>query len=55
MDKIVSVIDNQEKYLMGISYDAWNSTELEKNLFSVWAGQAFSLLGSELVQFSLIW
>jgi len=28
---------------------------LEKNLFSVWAGQAFSLLGSELVQFSLIW
>lgn len=27
----------------------------KKTFFSVWIGQAFSLLGSELVQFSLIW
>lgn len=27
----------------------------KRTFFSVWVGQAFSLLGSELVQFSLIW
>ena len=32
MEEIVGVIDDQAKYLMGISNDAWNSTELEKNL-----------------------
>lgn len=30
-------------------------TDWKKTFFTIWTGQAFSLLGSELVQFALVW
>ena len=37
---------------MQITYSAQN---WKRVFFPVWGGQAFSLLGSQLVQFALIW
>jgi DHA3 family macrolide efflux protein-like MFS transporter len=34
---------------------AQNSTEWQMPFFSVWTGQAFSLVGSRVVQFALVW
>ena len=32
-----------------------NNSDWKKTYFIIWTGQAFSLLGSELVQFALVW
>ncbi|HEY3342691.1 MAG TPA: MFS transporter, partial [Anaerolineae bacterium] len=34
---------------------AWNSDNWKRRFFTIWTGQAFSLLGSMLVQFALVW
>jgi DHA3 family macrolide efflux protein-like MFS transporter len=33
----------------------WNASLWRSRFFSIWTGQVFSLLGSELVQFALVW
>ena len=32
-----------------------SSTKSLRSFFTIWIGQVFSLLGSELVQFALVW
>ena len=34
---------------------AWDSTRWKPLFFTIWGGQVFSLLGSRLVQFALVW
>ncbi len=34
---------------------SWNDTNWKARFFTIWGGQAISLLGSRLVQFALIW
>ncbi|MGW8226935.1 MAG: MFS transporter [Anaerolineales bacterium] len=34
---------------------SWNDTNWKARFFTIWSGQAFSLFGSRLVQFALIW
>jgi len=34
---------------------AWEAKAWRSRFFGIWTGQAFSLLGSELVQFALVW
>ena len=34
---------------------AWNAENWKRRFFTIWGGQAFSLLGSMLVQFALVW
>lgn len=38
-----------------MSASAWNMDTWKPKFFSIWGGQAFSLFGSHLVQFALIW
>lgn len=38
-----------------VTYEAEQETPWKVRFFSIWIGQAFSLLGSGLVQFALIW
>jgi DHA3 family macrolide efflux protein-like MFS transporter len=33
----------------------WNETNWKSRFFAIWGGQAFSLFGSHLVQFALVW
>ena len=33
----------------------WNETNWKPRFFTIWGGQAFSLFGSQLVQFALVW
>ncbi|GAB4580946.1 MAG: MFS transporter [Anaerolineales bacterium] len=33
----------------------WNETNWKNRFFTIWGGQAFSLFGSHLVQFALVW
>lgn len=36
-------------------HTAWNADNWKRRFFTIWGGQAFSLLGSMLVQFALVW
>ena len=38
-----------------ISQNAWTADNWKRRFFTIWSGQAFSLLGSTLVQFALVW
>ena len=36
-------------------HTTWNADNWKRRFFTIWGGQAFSLLGSMLVQFALVW
>jgi DHA3 family macrolide efflux protein-like MFS transporter len=38
-----------------MKHEQWHNTKWQPPFFTIWTGQAFSLLGSQLVQFALVW
>ncbi len=47
--------DGRTEMMAVIRIPDWNAGAWRSRFFPIWAGQVFSLLGSELVQFALVW
>jgi DHA3 family macrolide efflux protein-like MFS transporter len=54
---ILKLLDNfsNKEYTMATQFSVNDGRTWKARFFSIWTGQAFSLLGSELVSFALVW
>jgi DHA3 family macrolide efflux protein-like MFS transporter len=52
---ILTLLKLSRRFDLAAPYSAAEDNNWKRSFFTIWGGQAFSLLGSRLVQFALIW
>ena len=52
---LMTMMENMLKFISNDLHANLPKSDWKKTFFIIWTGQAFSLLGSEFVQFALVW